>query len=266
MQITGNYVVGQDQLSFTDQNGITGSWNSTNGTLTLTGSASLANYQAALRSITYTNSSEAPNTATRTVSFSISDGSLSSNVATRDISITAINDAPVLDNSGAMTLTSITEDQTTNAGQTVASIIASAGGDRITDTDSGAVEGIAVTATTNGNGTWQYSVDGGTNWLQVGIVTDSSALLLRSTDLLRFVPNGDNATTGNVTFRAWDQTGATSGQQGSKVDTSINGERPPSARRLKWHRLRLPQSMMHQCLTQLVVLCCYQSANMRVPP
>ncbi len=59
--------------------------------------------------------------------------------------------------------------------------------------------------------------------IQVGTVTDISSLLLRSTDLLRFVPNGDNATTGNVTFRAWDQTGATSGQQGSKVDTSING-------------------------------------------
>ncbi len=42
-------------------------------------------------------------------------------------------------------------------------------------------------------------------------------------DLLRFVPNGENATTGNIAFRAWDQTGITSGQQGSKVDTSING-------------------------------------------
>ncbi len=64
---------------------------------------------------------------------------------------TGENDAPVLDNTGNMTLTTITEDQTNNAGQTIASIIASAGGDRITDVDTGAVEGIAITGTTNGN-------------------------------------------------------------------------------------------------------------------
>ncbi len=54
-----------------------------------------------------------------TTAFSSGTGSLS-------MTITSVNDAPVLDNAGAMTLTAITEDQTTNAGQTVASIIASA--------------------------------------------------------------------------------------------------------------------------------------------
>ncbi len=119
-----------------------------------------------------------------------------------------------------MTLTTITEDQTSNSGQTVASIIASAGGDRITDVDTGAVEGIAITAFNSGNGTWQYSTNGGSSWTDVGTVNNSSALLLRSTDLVRFVPNGDNATTGDITFRAWDQT---SGTFGTKVDTSSNG-------------------------------------------
>ncbi len=46
--------------------------------------------------------------------------------ATATITVQGENDAPVLDNTGNMTLTTITEDQTTNAGQTVASIIASA--------------------------------------------------------------------------------------------------------------------------------------------
>ncbi len=122
-----------------------------------------------------------------------------------------------------MTLTSITEDQTTNAGQTVASIVASAGGDRITDADSGAVEGIAITSTTNGNGTWQYSTDNGVTWSNVGTVATNSALLLRSSDLIRFVPNGQNATTADFTFCAWDQSGSTSGQQGTKADTTSNG-------------------------------------------
>jgi len=118
------------------------------------------------------------------------------------IVVTSMNDAPVLDNAGNMTLTTRTEDQTTNTGDTVASIVLSAGGDRITDVDTSAVEGIAITATTNGTGTWQYSTDGGSTWTAVGTVTNTSALLLRATDSLRFVPNGQNATTGDVTFRA----------------------------------------------------------------
>ncbi|XZE33950.1 cadherin domain-containing protein [Pirellulaceae bacterium SH501] len=134
--------------------------------------------------------------------------------------VTSVNDAPVLDNAGAMTLTSITEDQTSNGGQSVASIISSAGGDRITDVDNGSVEGIAITATSNGNGYWEYSINGGSSWTTVGTVSNSSALLLRSTDLVRFVPNGQNATAGEITFRAWDQS---TGTFGTKVDTSTNG-------------------------------------------
>ena len=85
------------------------------------------------------------------------------------------------------------------------------------------MEGIAITGLTSGNGTWQYSTNGGSNWTSLGVVSNTSALLLRSTDLVRFVPNGQNATTGDITFRAWDQTGVTAGQQGTKVDTSTNG-------------------------------------------
>src|SRR6185295_11222073 len=75
------------------------SYNSGSGVLTLSGSATLANYQAALQSVTYFNSSDNPNPATRTISFRVNDGSGSnnlSNIATRDISIAAVNDAPVL--------------------------------------------------------------------------------------------------------------------------------------------------------------------------
>ena len=136
------------------------------------------------------------------------------------IIVNAVNDAPVLDDSGTMTLTSITEDDLTNGGQTVASIEASAGGDRITDVDSGAVEGMAITALTNGNGSWEYSTNAGSSWNAMGSVAETSALLLRSTDLVRFVPNGLNATSGDLTFRAWDQT---SGTSGNKVDVSSNG-------------------------------------------
>jgi large repetitive protein len=99
--ISAGYQSGADVLAFTNQNGITGSWNAVTGTLTLTGSASLTDYQTALRSVTYANTSDAPTTNTRTVSFQVDDGQAqnhASNTQTRDISVTAVNDAPSLAN------------------------------------------------------------------------------------------------------------------------------------------------------------------------
>src|SRR6185295_17123445 len=134
--------------------------------------------------------------------------------ATSNISVTGANDAPVL--TGANNFTMISEDQTTNAGDLVSTLISG----QISDVDAGAVNGIAVTGLTSGTGTWQYSTDNGSTWTTVGSVSDSSALLLRSTDKLRFIPDGQNSTTGSVTFRAWDQT---NGSAGTKVDVSTNG-------------------------------------------
>src|SRR5207244_1120278 len=48
IQFASGYHAGEDVLAFTDQSGITGSWDSLSGTLTLTGSATLAQYQTAL--------------------------------------------------------------------------------------------------------------------------------------------------------------------------------------------------------------------------
>ena len=93
--ISANYENGDDVLAFTDQLGISGSWDAPSGTLTLTGNASVADYQTALQSVTFVNSSEMPSTLTRTVSFQVDDGTDPSNVATRDISVDSVNDAPV---------------------------------------------------------------------------------------------------------------------------------------------------------------------------
>ena len=94
--ITSGFVAGQDVLGFANQSGITGSYNTGTGVLTLSGSASVAQYQAALRSVTYANSSDAPATAPRSIGFSASDAWVSSTVATRSVTVTAVNDAPVL--------------------------------------------------------------------------------------------------------------------------------------------------------------------------
>ncbi len=69
------------------------------GTLDLTGSDTVANYQAALASITFYETGDNPTTS-RTVSFLVNDGALDSNTATKGIVITPVNDAPVVTTSG----------------------------------------------------------------------------------------------------------------------------------------------------------------------
>ncbi len=94
--ISSNYQNGEDVLSFTNTGGITGSWNAGAGQLTLSGTASVAGYQAALRAVRYTNSSANPNNSTRTVTFRVYDGTDNSNTVSRTISVTGTNIAPVL--------------------------------------------------------------------------------------------------------------------------------------------------------------------------
>ena len=91
VQITGNYQAGEDLLSFVNTANITGIWNAATGTLTLSGSDTLADYQAALQSVTYEDTSANPNTATRTVSFQASDGQSESNVASRQIAVSPVD-------------------------------------------------------------------------------------------------------------------------------------------------------------------------------
>nr|WP_277876478.1 DUF4347 domain-containing protein [Trichocoleus sp. FACHB-40] len=138
--------------------------------------------------------------------------------------IVAANQAPVLDNTGNPTLIEITEDPTTNNGTLVSALIASgAGGNPITDADTGAVEGIAVTGVDNTNGTWQYFINGGTTWSNF-TVSPTSATVLRDTASIRFVPNlnYNGSVADGITFRAWDATdGRASGTTG--VNPGVGG-------------------------------------------
>ena len=95
IQITGNYENGQDVLSFTNTASITGTWTAATGTLTLTGSDTVANYQAALRAVKYQNTSDNPSGLARTVSFTVNDGTANSNTVTRNITVAAVNDGPM---------------------------------------------------------------------------------------------------------------------------------------------------------------------------
>ncbi len=86
IEISLGYSVNEDMLLFTNMNGITGSWNSTNGQLTLTGNASVANYQEALRSVRFQNKNpENPHAGFHEITFRISDGIAWSNKISRSV-------------------------------------------------------------------------------------------------------------------------------------------------------------------------------------
>lgn len=128
----------------------------------------------------------------------------------------AANNAPVLNNSGAPTLTAINEDvlPASNTGSLVSALIAGA----VTDADTADTQGIAVTATDNTNGSWEYSIDSGVTWTAFGTPSTAAARLLAGTASIRFVPNADYNGSANITYQAWDGTTTNSG-----VTTFTNG-------------------------------------------
>ncbi|MFK8014013.1 MAG: cadherin-like domain-containing protein [Gammaproteobacteria bacterium] len=104
IRISANYEIGVDQLQFTNQNGISGTYDNGSGILTLSGLASVADYQTALRSIVFANTSDTPSTATRTIEWTVNDGDLNSASVTRDITVATVADAPVIANLSSDTL------------------------------------------------------------------------------------------------------------------------------------------------------------------
>ncbi len=167
VQITSNYVNGEDALSYTQVGSITGSFDASSGKMTLTGSDTKAYYQAALRAVKYQNTSDNPSTAARTVSFTVNDGTANSNTLTRQVNITAVNDPPTLtvtaskptftEGGSAKTLFSSSSVSTVESGQKILKLILT-----ITNVHDGASEilnidgkdvsltnGTSVTTTTN---------------------------------------------------------------------------------------------------------------------
>jgi hypothetical protein len=189
-----------------------------NGTGTMTVAGTASDLNAALNGLRFDPSADddgAVSLQLVTNDLGQSGGGALSDIDTVVITVTPINDAPVL-TPGTPTLAAITEDQTSNAGQTVASFA----GSSIADLDAGAINGIAITSVTGGNGAWEYSLDGGATWAGIGSVSDSAARLLRSSDLVRFVPDGNDGAAASLGYRAWDQS---SGTPGDLADATTNG-------------------------------------------
>ncbi|MFM0594969.1 DUF4347 domain-containing protein [Paraburkholderia dilworthii] len=104
VSITGNLHSGEDVLAFSNTNAtlfgdIAGTYNAATGTMLLSsssGTATLAQWQAALRAVTYTDTAITPNTANRTISFSVNDGTKDSLAGSKTVSVAGVDQSPVL--------------------------------------------------------------------------------------------------------------------------------------------------------------------------
>ncbi len=190
--------------------GITASaYNPATGLITLSGSSSLANYQAAIRAITFSNTTDSLNTTARTINVVVNDGNAVSNTAVTTINVTAINDAPV------NTLPAL---YTTNEDTSVPLT-----GLSISDADAGSGPITVNLFTASGNGTFSATAAGGVtvagsgsnNLTLTGTVANINAFLAGATRP-SFLP-GLNVN-GDVTIRMTTNDGGNTG-----IDPGLTG-------------------------------------------
>jgi hypothetical protein len=167
--------------------------------------------------LVYKPAANANGAARSTFSFTVNDAGLGATAATMTVNVTAVNDAPVLNTAPTPTLNVIYEDATNPGGTLISTLLAGA----VMDPDAGALQGIAVTSAGSVSGTWQFTLNGGTNWQPVGTPSESAALLLPSNPSarIRFIPNPNVFGTVGLVYRAWDQT---LGTAGSTLNTANN--------------------------------------------
>jgi hypothetical protein len=87
--VTVSGPISTDRLNFTNELGITGSYNVAQGKLTLTGTTTIANYEAALQSVTYSSTGDPTNGGTepnRTIAWQVNDGVANSGVEDTSLS------------------------------------------------------------------------------------------------------------------------------------------------------------------------------------
>ncbi len=130
-------------------NGVTASWNSTTGTLTLSGTANISVYDALLSEVSYTDTGTDTSSGShpvRTVTWTINDGTNSYNATSQ----VTVDRAPVAANSSA----------TDTVGATITATTAGGVLSNVSDLDSDSVTVTAVSDTAHGAGTVGTSLAG----------------------------------------------------------------------------------------------------------
>ncbi|MGK0298164.1 MAG: hypothetical protein ACI9XC_001782, partial [Gammaproteobacteria bacterium] len=158
LTLGAGYINGEDVLAFADTANIAAVWNAGAGTLTLTGSDTLANYELALESITYSSSAgDNPTGGVRNLSWIVNDGDDNSNTGASTITVTPVNDEPVINDTTAAALPE------NSANTTFVYDV----NDALTTNDTD-VDGDAITySITAGNGLGAFIINSGTGVITV---------------------------------------------------------------------------------------------------
>jgi hypothetical protein len=185
----------------------------------LNASATVAATQALVRHIVFRSIGDNLSTLARQIKLEVDQaGGATGTPGFATVDVVAVNDAPVLNAGFMAVLNPIVEDATNPPGTPVSNIANPV----ITDPDGPeSAKGIAVIGVT-GNGSWQFSLNGGTSWQALGTVSSSVGLLLPANDAtrVRFVPETNFNGQVGMTYRAWDQT---TGTAGSKAEIAAVG-------------------------------------------
>jgi VCBS repeat-containing protein/CshA-type fibril repeat protein len=243
---TVSYHFGSGALAVGTIDNITDGVNGNNLLITFNANANVVAVKAVLENLTFhntdlANASQVTAQATRSLSYTFVDGGGTDSyvddglttlqgadtvTASNTIIVKQRNDAPVMSDVNTA-LASISEDETTSGRSVqVADLLNRAGPPALltSDVDNGAVQGIAINSLVSGNGNWQYSLDSSDGsdgtWSDVGSVSATSSLLLDPSAWLRFIPNGENATSASFNYRAWDRT---TGSIGGRANSTFNG-------------------------------------------
>jgi acetyl esterase/lipase len=122
-------------------------------------------------------------------------------------SVVPINDAPVLDAALNPTFNAVAKNATDPSGSRVSRLLIG-----VSDVDLGAKKGIAITAASDMYGTWQFSLNGGGTWTNVGVTSESAARLVPGFAQIRFFPKTNFSGQVKLYYRAWDQTEGNPGE------------------------------------------------------
>jgi hypothetical protein len=177
-------------------------------------------------SLTYRAWDQTQGSAGTTYTISNVEGTtaFSANTSTATMNVSFVKRAPVWVTGAGVTLPPVLGYSPSNpnpdpAGNTVAGLFGSASSDA-----PGISVGIAIAAMTGTAGTWQYSTNGGTNWVNFPTLSTKVALLLSANAWIRFVPNGAFSGAATLTAYAWDgSTGSEGGTANLSVKSATGG-------------------------------------------
>jgi hypothetical protein len=140
------------------------------------------------------------------------------------LTVASVNDAPLTLN-GTATLPQVAEGDQNPAGRSVGTIFSGLFADAADtgDLTMNQFAGVAVRAypQNQAEGSWQYSLNGGASWLGFGSLSDSAALKLSSSDLIRFLPTGSFAGTPSSTLSVRLLDNSTPFASGTAIDVSV---------------------------------------------